>query len=85
MSAADVPEVSRERFGRNPLEAKLFIKCSQLSPAGKVKRPRVILDLRHLFNISSRTERVRLGSALPRIWRMTCPTNQPIRLTFPDL
>ena len=42
MSAANTPEIWRERFGRDPLEAKLFIKRSQLCPAGQVERPRVL-------------------------------------------
>ena len=42
MSAADAPEIWRERFGRDPLEAKLYIKRSQLCPAGQVERPRVL-------------------------------------------
>lgn len=35
------------------------------------------------LNISSSTCLVRFGSALPRIWRITWPTNQPISVTFP--
>ncbi len=37
------------------------------------------------FNNSSKICRVRVGSALPRILRITWPTNQPIRVVFPPL